>query len=224
MFLTIGNVLTQTQLAEVETLIGQLDWHDGASTAGRRARGVKRNEQADLSSGAGQKIDAMARAALASQPVFQSAARPRIYSKLLLSKTTEGGGYGAHVDNAIMGKGQLQLRSDLSFTLFLNTPHAYEGGELALDFASGTQSIKLEAGDLVLYPSSLIHEVRPVTEGTRLVLVGWIESHIRDAAQREILFDLDRVRASLGSDTTSKAERLVLDKTISNLLRLWAGV
>ena len=216
-------MLTQTRLAEVETLIGQLDWYDGASTAGRHASAVKRNEQADLSSEAGQKIGAMARAALASQPVFQSAARPRTYSKLLLSKTTKGGGYGAHVDNAIMGKGQSQLRSDLSFTLFLNTPHGYEGGELALDFASGTQSIKLEAGDLVLYPSSLIHEVRPVTEGVRLVLVGWIESHIRDAAQREILFDLDRVRTSLGSHPSSETERLVLDKTVSNLLRLWAG-
>ena len=222
MFLTIGNVLSEAGLSEVQTLIKALDWRDGAHTAGARARAVKRNEQADLSSEAGAKIIAIAQDALTSQPVFQSAARPRTFSKFLLSRTAKGGGYGAHIDNAIMGRGSGQMRSDLSFTLFLNSPEAYEGGALNIETPAGTQSIKQDAGDLVLYPSSLIHEVTPVTAGVRLVLVGWIQSHIRDIAQREILFDLDRVRVSLDPSKVSDTERLILDKTVSNLLRLWS--
>ncbi|MEO9968421.1 MAG: Fe2+-dependent dioxygenase [Hyphomonadaceae bacterium] len=223
MYLTIGNVLSQTDLEAAQTLIAQLDWEDGAKTAGARARGVKRNEQANLANPEGLKLVSLVRAALNTQAVFQAAARPRIISKLLLSRTQDGGGYGAHVDNALMGQAGAKFRSDLSFTLFLNDPDDYEGGELSIDFPGGAQTVKLPAGDMVLYQSSLIHEVLPVTKGHRLALVGWVESEIRDPFKREIMFDLDRIRLGFSSGTIADPERLLMDKVYSNLLRLWAG-
>ena len=223
MFLTIGNVLSASDLAELHGEIQRLNWHDGKTTAGSRARSVKRNEQADLSSSAGQKLLEKVSKALREQPVFQAAARPRKYSKFLLSRTGEDGGYGRHIDNAIMGKSAKRLRSDLSFTLFLSDPAEYGGGELELEFPAGTQSIKLASGDMVLYPSTLIHEVKPVTSGERIVIVGWIESAVRDPSKREVLFDLDRVRLALSEEQLDMEARLVLDKVYSNLLRLWDG-
>ena len=143
----------------------------------------------------------------------------------MISRTEGEGHYGAHVDNAMMGGGEARMRTDLSFTLFLSDPGEYEGGELMVHAAGMTQSIKGKAGELVLYPSSSIHEVREVTSGTRVVAVGWIESMIRDAAQREMLFDLENLRVSLrGSLPSGSAELLTLDKTIGNLLRMWAEV
>ena len=223
MFLTIGNVLSASNLAEIHGEIENLSWHDGRSTAGRRARSVKRNEQADLSGPLGQKLLERVTKALREQPVFQAAARPRIYSKFLLSRTGKDGGYGRHVDNAIMGQSTTRLRSDLSFTLFLNDPSEYEGGALELEFPAGNQSIKLASGDMVLYPSSLIHEVKPVTLGERVVLVGWVESQVRDPSKREVLFDLDRVQLALSGGKVDGEAKLILDKVYSNLLRIWDG-
>lgn len=222
MFLTIGNALSAEDLASALALTKSLDWNDGSGTAGARARSVKQNEQADLSTTNGQELVSMVRVALDRQSVFQAAARPRTYSKFLLSRTSQGGRYGAHVDNALMGPAGARFRSDLSFTLFLNQPEDYSGGELNIEFPAGSQSVKLAAGDLVLYPSSSIHEVRPVVSGARLVVVGWVESEIRDPFKREIMFDLDRVRLGLNGGQAPEAERLLLDKVYSNLLRLWA--
>jgi PKHD-type hydroxylase len=141
----------------------------------------------------------------------------------LISKTGVDGRYGAHVDNALMGKGAQRLRTDLSFTMFLTPPGEYEGGELVIHAAGMTQEMKGEAGYLVLYPSGSIHEVKPVTRGERIVCVGWIESLVADAGQREMLFDLENLRAALRQKLPAQsAELLTLDKTIANLLRMWA--
>jgi PKHD-type hydroxylase len=155
--------------------------------------------------------------------VIKAAAQPRRFSPLLISKTGVGGHYGAHVDNAVMGKGAARLRTDLSFTLFLSPPSEYDGGELMIHNAGMAQELKGEAGHLVLYPSGSIHEVKPVTRGTRIVSVGWIESLLADAGQRELLFDLENLRTALRQQLPSQsAELLTLDKTIANLLRMWA--
>ncbi len=122
-----------------------------------------------------------------------------------------------------MGKGGARLRTDLSFTLFLTPPGEYDGGELVIHAAGMTQELKGEAGYLVLYPSSSIHEVKPVTRGERIVCVGWIECLIADGAQREMLFDLENLRTALRRQLPAQsAELLTLDKTIANLLRMWA--
>jgi PKHD-type hydroxylase len=222
MILVINALDDPAHLAALRERIAMLEWRDGRETAGSVAREVKRNEQAAMDSTAGRAVqDDLARI-IADHTVIKAAAQPRRFSPLIISRTGIGGHYGAHVDNAMMGKGAQRLRTDLSFTLFLTPPGEYDGGELVIHAAGMTQELKGEAGHLVLYPSSSIHEVRPVTRGTRIVCVGWIESLVADGAQREMLFDLENLRAALRQALPSQsAELLTLDKTIANLLRMW---
>ncbi len=221
--ITISAVLDPETLRSVINQAEQLIWGDGAATAGNDAGRVKRNQQADLSSRAGAKLRTTLEQAVTQHPVLRAAAWPRIFSRFMLSRTREGGGYGLHVDNALMGSGERRLRTDLSFTLFLSSPASYDGGELMIEGVGGTQVVKPDAGDLVVYPSSSVHQVATVTKGVRLVCVGWIESMVRDGAQREILFDLETLKAELAKQLPPEApEMLVLSKTIANLLRQWA--
>lgn len=223
MLLTISEILVDDDLRRLRQTIGKLTWRDGRVTAGGVASGVKSNQQADLKSAKGRTFQTEVMAALLKHPVLTAAARPRRFSNLLLSCTSSGDHYGPHIDNALMSKGRERFRSDLSFTLFLTPPSDYDGGELVVHTASASYSAKGEAGDLVLYPSSCIHEVAPVQKGERIVCAGWIESLIADVAQRELLFDLENLRSSLRASLPAQsAERLTLDKTIANLLRMWA--
>ena len=223
MILAVHAIPEADRLAALHDRIALLEWRDGRETAGSVAREVKRNEQAVMGSTAGRSLADEISHILWDHPVIRAAAQPRRFSPLLISRTVAGGGYGAHVDNALMGRGEKRLRTDLSFTLFLTPPEEYEGGELVIHAAGTTQTVKGEAGHLVLYPSGSIHEVRPVTRGTRIVCVGWIESVIADATQREMLFDLENLRASLRAQLPGQsAELLTLDKSIANLLRMWA--
>ena len=225
MILTISDVLSDDVIEDVRALGATLPFADGAATAGATARAVKVNEQADLGGGAGRVWQARVLQCLRANPVLRAAARPRRFSRLLLSRTRPGGGYGAHVDNAVMRRGDHLLRSDLSFTLFLSEPEAYEGGELEVDLPGMVPSMKGRAGELVLYPSSSIHRVAPVTRGERLVCVGWIQSTLRRDDQRQLLFDLENLRASLRQRSDRNAvEMLTLDKSIANLVRMWAEV
>lgn len=220
MLLTISGVLDAAAVSEALDLIPSLTWKDGAETAGATARAVKRNEQTDLSSRSGAALRDRLKAAIENHPVLKAAAQPRRFSSLLVSRTQAGGGYGLHVDNPFMGEGSARLRTDLSFTLFLSDPGNYEGGELEIETAGFTQSLKLPAGDLVLYPSTSLHRVADVRSGTRLVCVGWIESLVPDAGERELLFDLENLKATLAqSHAPQSPEMLTLSKTISNLLR-----
>jgi PKHD-type hydroxylase len=223
MILVINALDDAAHLAALQERIGMLEWRDGRETAGAVAREVKRNLQAAMESAPGRALqDELARL-IEDNSVIKAAAQPRRFSPLLISKTGVGGQYGAHVDNAMMGKGAQRLRTDLSFTLFLTPPGEYEGGELVIHAAGMTQELKGEAGYLVLYPSGSIHEVKPVTRGERIACVGWIESLVADAGQREMLFDLENLRTALRQKLPAQsAELLTLDKTIANLLRMWA--
>ena len=224
MLLVINAIEDAGHLAALAERIGLLEWRDGRETAGAVAREVKRNLQAAMDSTAGRRLQDELHGLIADHPVLKAAAQPRRFSPLIISKTTGGGHYGPHVDNALMGKGTGRVRTDLSFTLFLTPPGDYEGGELVVHTAGMTQEVKGEAGHLVLYPSGSIHEVRPVTRGERIVCIGWIESLIADGARREMLFDLENLRAGLRRQLPSQsAELLTLDKTIANLLRMWAN-
>lgn len=221
MRLIAGGVLDAATLGWARAQIDALTWRDGAATAGPAARGVKRNEQADLSTRAGQGLETLLRERVLAHPVISAAARPRKLSRLLISRTPVGGGYGDHVDNALMGPEGARLRTDLSFTLFLSEADSYEGGGLTIEDALEDRSVRLPAGDLILYPSGSPHRVEPVTRGVRLACVGWIESHVRDASAREVLWDLERVRAAW-PDNADPTARLTLDKAIGALLRRWA--
>ena len=223
MILVINALDDAEHLTALRERIGMLEWRDGRETAGAVAREVKRNLQAAMDSAPGRALqDELARL-IEDNSVIKAAAQPRRFSPLLISKTGVGGQYGAHVDNAMMGKGAQRLRTDLSFTLFLTPPGEYEGGELVIHAAGMTQELKGEAGYLVLYPSGSIHEVKPVTRGERIACVGWIESLVADSGQREMLFDLENLRTALRQKLPAQsAELLTLDKTIANLLRMWA--
>lgn len=223
MILAIQIVDDAGQLAEIAKRLENIEWRDGRATAGKVAREVKRNEQAIMSGPAGKALQDVLMPLISNNTVVQAAARPRRFTRLMISKTCDGGHYGPHVDNAIMGSGPSRIRTDISFTLFLTAPDQYDGGELSIHTNSMTQRIKGEAGQLVLYPSSSIHEVTPVTSGERIVCVGWIESLIPDPTQRELLFDMENLRASLRQTLPTNApELLTLDKSIANLLRMWS--
>ena len=222
----IGKIAAFTEeerIAKISGMLDQLEWRDGRETAGSVAKKVKRNLQAVATDEAGKAIRAELGPLIADNRVVRAAARPRRISALMISKTADGGHYGPHVDNAVMGKGQNRLRTDISFTLFLSHSEDYEGGELVIHTAGLTQVVKGEWGQLVLYPSTSIHEVKPVTKGARVVCVGWIESLIADPTQRELLFDLENLRTSLRQKMDHQSpELLTLDKSMSNLVRMWS--
>jgi PKHD-type hydroxylase len=224
MVLLVSAISDAEQLATIGERVALLEWRDGRASAGPVARAVKRNLQAVTGTTPARTLAQDVQRILADHPVLRAAARPRRFSNLIISRTEDGGHYGLHVDNAVMKSAAGEaMRTDLSFTLFLTAPEHYEGGELVIHSAGGTQEVKGAPGELVLYPSTALHEVRPVTRGARIVCIGWIESMIADAPAREILFDLENLRASLRQTLPAQSpESLTLDKTIANLLRRWS--
>ena len=169
---------------------------DGKLTAGWHAKLVKNNQQ--LKAGTTQKVlKSKIRTALNRNALFQSAIRPKSIHSLLFSQYQADMSYDTHVDNALM-RGDFGLcRSDISFTLFLNSPDEYEGGELTIEGVQSEQSYKLDIGSAIFYPSTTLHRVNPVTKGTRLVVVGWVQSIVRESGDREILFDLETARRTI---------------------------
>lgn len=219
--IVLGSVLDADALAWVRDELEQMTWQPGERTAGRTARRVKRNEQAVLSIPSGKALAAFLRGRIERHPLLEITARPRQISPLIVSRTVEAGGYGDHVDNSHMEGLDGPMRTDLSFTLFLSDPVDYDGGELVIDDPFADRSVKLLAGDLILYPSGSIHRVEPVTRGVRLACVGWIESRVRDEDSRQILLDLEQARARW-PDGRDDPGRLLLDKAIGALLRRWS--
>jgi PKHD-type hydroxylase len=216
MFLAIDEILDAGMLAAVQAEAADLAFEDGAKTAGRFAREVKANDQAVPCPARDAVLDVVSRA-LHAHPVFAAAARVRAMTPLILSRYRAGQTYGLHVDDAVMGG----LRTDISFTLFLAEPDSYTGGALILEDSLEARAVKLAAGAVFLYPSTTLHRVDPVTTGTRLAVVGWVQSQVRRADQREILFDLDQGIAALHASAGKSPLFDSLCKTRSNLLRMW---
>lgn len=218
MMLVIDGLFDAGTLVALREAAEALDFADGAATAGALARRVKANDQA-VASPERDALLAKVSAVVTAHTVFLSAARPLRISPLILSRYREGQTYGLHVDDALMQG----LRADLSFTLFLSEPESYDGGALVIEDSFETRAVKLGAGEMILYPSTTLHRVEPVTRGARLAVVGWVQSRVRDSGQREILFDLDRSIADLqAGGSAALLDRLA--KTRSNLLRMWAEV
>ncbi len=220
MFVCIAPLLDGDTLAKVRLLAHAARYRDGAETAGWHARAVKHNRQADPADIG--EAAALVASALQAHPVFRGAALPQRLSPILFNRYEPGMDYGPHIDDALMGAGGARLRSDVSFTLFLDDPHSYDGGELVIDSAGDEQAVKLAAGACVVYPATHLHRVAPVSRGRRHAAVGWVQSLVRDAAAREILFDLDTARRAV-FDQHGKSETFDrLAKTYANLLRRWA--
>jgi PKHD-type hydroxylase len=217
MFLSIGDILAPDMLLAIrERLADPALFRDGRLTAGWHAREVKHNLQADR--GAVANILEQIERALLRHPVLRAAARPKRIVRLLVSRYEPGMTYGSHVDDALMDG----VRCDLSFTLFLSEPDSYAGGELVIEEASGERAFKLNAGELILYPSTTLHRVAPVREGVRLAAVGWVRSLVRGGAEREILFDLENALQAVFEREGKTPLFDLLVKTRTNLLRLWA--
>ena len=216
MQLSIGNVVSIQQLAGVRAQLAAASFVDGRQSAGWSAARVKANEQAliDLPL---EDLTAEVAAKLNGHPVFELAVRPRNIIKCVFSRYRPGMSYGTHVDNAIMDGD----RTDVSFTLFLSDLETYDGGELVIESASGEDVIKLPAGSAIIYPSSTLHRVNEVTRGERLALVGWVRSHIRDPAKRELLFDLETAARNIFNAHGKTIEFDLLSKSAANLLRMW---
>lgn len=218
MLIMIANVLDADDLQRLRDNLAQVRYVDGRQTAGREARTVKRNEQVDRSDALAAEMQDLVTDRLLDNRLFRMATRPHVVRPPLFSRYQSGMEYGAHVDDAIMGG----MRTDLSVTVFLSDPGDYEGGELVIESAAGEQDVKLAAGDAVVYPTTFLHRVAPVTSGERLAAVTWVRSLVRDAAARELLFDLETARHALFDQLGKTAELDLLAKTQSNLLRLWA--
>ena len=200
-----------------ELLSSEAEWRPGQESAGWHARGVKHNRQLDRDSLQHQRLAARVTTALEAHPLLQAAALPVRIHGLLFSRCGPGEGYGRHVDNAFMAGG----RADVSFTLFLQDPTAYSGGGLMLESLDGEEEVRLAAGSAIVYPSTLLHRVAPVTGGERFVAVGWIQSRVRDAEQRELLFDLDTARRQLFQREGKSEAFDLVSRSYSNLLRRW---
>jgi len=223
MILCIANVVTPEFLEYLQEIVPKERFADGVETAGWHAKLVKDNRQIAQLSADAEKARVELLDSLEKNDVFRSAVLPKTFRPLLFSRYEAGMSYGAHVDDAIMG-GDRPVRSDVSFTVFLAPPNAYDGGQLVIESAGGEQAYKLDAGHVIVYPSTTLHRVEPVTEGARYVAVGWLQSLVRDPAQREILFDLDTARRSLFRQHGKTSEFDHLSKTHANLLRMWADV
>jgi PKHD-type hydroxylase len=222
MLLSIPDVLTAEQVLRARHLLDQANWVDGRVTAGHQSALAKDNMQLPEGSAAARELGAMVLSALEKNALFISAALPARVFPPLFNRYQGGQSFGTHVDNAIRQvTGTLhRIRTDLSATLFLTNPDEYDGGELAVEDTYGTHSIKLPAGHLILYPSTSLHHVRPVTRGARLASFFWIQSMVRDDGERTLLFDLDMGIQRLGGEGPA----VQLTGIYHNLLRRWAEV
>jgi len=225
MMLRVADVLTKQQVARCRQVIDAAPWIDGAVTAGRQSALVKHNMQLPEGSPAAVEMGNMILDALARTPMFLSAALPLKIFPPLFNRYQGGEHFGTHVDNAIRNVAGTphRVRTDLSATLFLCEPEDYEGGELVVEDAYGVQEVKLPAGDMVLYPATSLHHVRPVTRGARVCSFFWMQSMVRDDGQRTLLFDLDSAIQDLTRESGIDHPVTVrLAGIYHNLLRRWA--
>lgn len=225
MLIPIENVLSKDEVREFRARLDQAPWQDGLKTAGTLARAVKRNQQLEDGSELAVSLGNHILRKLGSHPAFISAALPDKIYPPKFNRYADGGAYGAHVDSALMQVPgtSVTVRSDLSATLFLAEPDEYDGGELEIEGPFGVQAVKLEAGDMVLYPSSSLHRVTPVTRGARIASFFWIQSLVADEGERTLLFDLDQaIQALTPTVPPEDGTLLKLTGVYHNLLRRWA--
>lgn len=226
MLLPIPEVLSSEQVAQCRRLLDAAEWVDGRVTAGHLSARAKENMQLREDDPVGRQIADTILASLERNTLFTSAALPLKVFPPLFNRYSGGQSFGTHIDNAIrqVTGTPHRVRTDLSATLFLSAPEEYDGGELVVEDVFGVQSVKLPAGHLILYPSSSLHHVRPVTRGARIASFFWIQSMVRDDAHRTILFDLDLAIEGIRRDLPGHASGIQLTGVYHNLLRQWADV
>lgn len=228
MLLHIPDVLTPEQVASARALLDSADWTDGRITAGYQSAKAKDNAQLPEDSPAAKQLGAVVLEALSRNSTFFSAALPKRIYPPLFNRYAGGQSFGFHVDNAVRydrSRGQAEaVRTDLSATLFLSSPGDYDGGELIIEDTYGTQSVKLPAGHMVLYPGTSLHKVTPVTRGARVASFFWMQSMVRDDGHRRLMFELDLSIRRLTQDLPDHPALVQLTGVYHNLLRQWTEV
>jgi PKHD-type hydroxylase len=224
MLLQIPDVLTAAQVSEARQMLDAAEWVDGRVTAGHQSARAKHNSQLPEDHPTSRQLGDMVLTALQRNPLFISAALPLRVFPPLFNRYEGGQSFGNHVDNAIrqLPGSALRIRTDLSATLFLAEPSEYDGGELVVEDTYGVHTVKLPAGHMVLYPSTSLHNVRPVTRGARVASFFWIQSLVRDDGARTLLFDLDTAIQRVAAETPNSTTPVQLTAVYHNLLRRWA--
>ena len=225
MIIVIPAVFSASEVSKIRSHLDAAEWQDGSTTAGSQAQQVKHNQQLALDNKIAQQLGDVIINTLSQQPTFVSAALPLRIFPPMFNRYRTGNTYGLHVDNAIryVPGNPTPIRTDLSATLFLCNPQEYEGGELVIEDNFGSQRVKLNAGDLVLYPSTSLHTVTPVSDGARTCAVFWLQSMVRSNQQRETLFELDQSVQSLTAELGAGHDDVVrLSGVYHNLIRQWA--
>ncbi|MEM9217633.1 MAG: Fe2+-dependent dioxygenase [Cyanobacteria bacterium P01_F01_bin.150] len=220
MIVRIPGVLSANEVSQLHKILETAEFVDGKLTAGWYAKKVVHDHQ--FPDNAARTIRDTVHTALYRNPLFQAAVHPKQIHSISVSRYNAGMADGRQADNALMKVGDNQWRSDVSFTVFLNDPNTYDGGELVIEGVDDERAYKLEAGMAIAYPSSTLYRVDPILKGMRLVATGWVQSWVRDPTKREILFELDTVRRSLLVQHGKTNEFDLLSKNIANLLRQWA--
>jgi PKHD-type hydroxylase len=223
MLIAIPDVLTAAQVADARKILDAAEWVDGRVTAGHQGAHVKNNAQIPPGNASGRQVGEMINKALAANKIFMSAALPLHALPPAFNRYEGGQTFGTHIDNAVrvLPNGQ-RIRADLSCTLFLTAPDDYDGGELVVEDTYGSKSVKLPAGHLILYPSSSLHHVTPVTRGKRVSSFFWLQSMIRDNAHRALLYDMDVAIQRLSVENPTHPSVVSLTGIYHNLLRQWA--
>lgn len=221
-FLHIPSLLTSEELIRIESFINKANFVDGKLTANMAAKEVKNNLQLDSTTESLDKVREIVNLALQQSPLFNIAALPQKIYPAMVSKYTAGKYYGWHVDSPIMG--EPPIRTDLAMTIFLSDPASYDGGELLIQSGTNTTSFKPVKGDAVLYPCQFLHCVNEIKSGERIAIVTWIQSNVKNPAQRQILFELNQVHSALYQQAANAPATNLLLQTHSNLFRMWADV
>jgi PKHD-type hydroxylase len=226
MLLQVPDVLTPEQVAQCRQTLEQAEWIDGRVTAGYQSARTKDNLQLPEDHPAARLLGELILAALQNNALFMAAALPLKVFPPLFNRYQGGQSFGTHVDNAVrqVTGTPHRVRTDLSATLFFTGPDEYDGGELLVEDTYGTHNVKLPAGNLILYPSTSLHHVRPVTRGARIASFFWIQSMVRDDGQRTLLFDLDMAIQRITQDVPDHPSAVQLTGVYHNLLRRWADV
>ena len=224
MLLTISGVIPQPQLERIRQLLQRGEFKDGKLSAGREALRVKNNQELVQEPDLYSALNNLLMGCLVQHPTYLQAVLPRRIAAPYYARYSAGMRYGDHIDDPIMGSGTDQYRSDVSITVFLSDPDDYEGGELVIRSSYGEQSIKLKAGDAVLYPSSSLHHINAVTHGERRVAVTWAQSLVRDPGQRELLYQLCQAREKLLLEHPDSEETAWVSNSYANLVRMWSDL
>ncbi|WP_395062965.1 Fe2+-dependent dioxygenase [Paraburkholderia silvatlantica] len=225
MLVHVPDVLTPEQVRTLRARLDHADdaWVDGRATAGWSGAPVKRNVQVAEHTPIARELGDMVLAAIERNPLFISAALPNQVYPPLFNRYEGGMTFGSHVDGAVrVLPNGVKLRTDVSCTLFLSSPDEYDGGELVVEDTYGVQEVKLPAGDMIVYPATSLHQVRPVTRGARVASFFWVQSLVRDDTKRALLFDMDTAIQRLNASDADAQARRSLVGCYHNLLRIWS--